>query len=333
MRDDLSNLSAAEIDSLPFGYIALGPDGTVRKYNRYEADLARKNPQDVLGKNFFREVAPCTQVREFEGRFQDFVAGKNAEPTLAFDFEFAFRHGSQKVRIGFVRSPLAQEVIVTVNRVRDLRLAMSAGIDADPQRGLLRDATESPVVVANADFFSALENLMSGHPEAQRREMLHRLGREWGLQHALRVELFVQREYGLTLREVELQVALESFSGSLGTLGLGRFDVDLSYRNRGLLLVLHHDSPFEILFADRDGQRNDLLAGLHAGFLSYLAGRSLVGREIGRPQAAGFPSRFVVGTESRLARLFEPATGSADADLLVALGVRPSIHGAEVPRG
>lgn len=132
MSDDLSNLSAAEIDSLPFGYIALAPDGTVRKYNHYEAELARKNPQDALGKNFFREVAPCTQVREFEGRFQDFVNGRSPEPTLSFDFEFAFRHGSQKVRIGFVRSSLIKEVIVTVNRVELRELPSEPGEPESP---------------------------------------------------------------------------------------------------------------------------------------------------------------------------------------------------------
>lgn len=323
MIDNLSHLSAAEIDSLPFGYIALAPDGTVRKYNRYEADLARKDPQEVLGKNFFREVAPCTQVREFEGRFREFAAGDHPEPTLSFDFEFAFRHGAQKVRIGFVRSPLAQEVIVTVNRVRDNRLALQAATRFDPARGLAFDATEKPVVVATADFFAALEGMTAGLPEAERRERWHRLGKDWGLQHALRVETFAQREYGLTLREVEFQVALESLSGSLAPLGLGQFDVDLGYRQRGLLVVAHRNSPFEILFAERDGQRNDLLAGLHAGFLSYLAGRSLVGREIGRPDGPSEVCRFVIGTEARLARLFEPVEGSPDADLLVALGVRP----------
>ena len=124
LRDDLSALSAAEIDALPFGYIGVSPDGTIRKYNRYEADLARKDPQQVLGRNFFREVAPCTQVREFEGRFRELVDGAAAGPTLTFDFEFRFRHGTQKVRIGFVRSPLQSEVIVTVNRLRTFRRAM-----------------------------------------------------------------------------------------------------------------------------------------------------------------------------------------------------------------
>ena len=106
MHDDLSKLTAAEIDALPFGYIALAPDGTIRKYNRYEADLARKNPREVLGRSFFREVAPCTQVQEFEGRFRDFANGVTAEPSLFFEFEFGFRHGRQNVRIGLVRSPL-----------------------------------------------------------------------------------------------------------------------------------------------------------------------------------------------------------------------------------
>jgi len=325
MIDDLSNLSAADIDALPFGYIALAPDGTVRKYNRYEADLARKDPQEVLGKNFFKEVAPCTQVKDFEGRFRQFAAGEIAEPTISFDFEFTFHHGTQKVRIGFVRSPLDKEIIVTVNRVRELELSTSAEIQRDPARGLVFDGTGQPAIVANGDFFLALERFFEGWAEKERREMLHRLGKEWGLQHALRVENFVQREHDLTLREVELQLALESLSGSLGTLGLGRFDIDLRYRQRGLLMVVHHHSPFDLFYADRDGPRNGLLAGMHAGFLSYLSGRSLVGREAMGSSRPGQPCRIAVGTEARIERLLKPVEGSADADLLVALGVRPPV--------
>ena len=32
---DLSRLTVADIDALPFGFIGLAPDGTIRKYNRY----------------------------------------------------------------------------------------------------------------------------------------------------------------------------------------------------------------------------------------------------------------------------------------------------------
>jgi photoactive yellow protein len=324
MTDDLSNLSAADIDSLPFGFIGLAPDGTVRKYNRYEADLARKDPQEVLGRNFFRDVAPCTQVQEFEGRFREFASGEISEPTLSFDFEFAFRHARQKVRIGFVRTPLASEIVVTVNRVRDLDLSTSTDLSRDATRGLVFDDGGQGVVIANADLFLAIDDTFCGRAEDERRQLLHRLGKEWGHRHALRVERFVQRRYGQALREVELQAALEGLSGSVGAMGLGRFEVDLRYRQRGLLLVLHRDSPFDAFHSDRDGARNGLLAGLHAGFLSYLSGRDLAGREIEAARRPDRPCRILVGTERRLERLFDPAPGSPDADLLVALGMLPA---------
>ncbi len=328
MIDDLSQVPAAEIDALPFGYIALAPDGTIRKYNRYEADLARKDPQAVLGRNFFREVAPCTRVREFEGRFRDFVDGEIRDSTLSFDFEFAFRHGTQKVRIGLVRSPLEKEVIVTVNRIRDLKLPLSAEIRHEPAEGRLSDAASRPVVTANADFWQALDALYGREP-AERGRFLHRLGKDWGWRHAVRLESFVQKEHGLALREVELQLALESLSGSLGVLGLGRFDVDLGYRNRGLLVAVHHGSPFAALLPDRDGPCCDVLAGLVAGFVSYVAGRFLAAREISCGTSPGRPCRFVVGTERRLERLFDPVPGSPDADLLLALDARPAATEAQ----
>jgi photoactive yellow protein len=329
MTDDLTHLSSAEIDALPFGYIALAPDGTIRKYNRYEADLARKDPNEVLGKNFFREVAPCTQVQEFEGRFQHLVSGELGEPSVSFDFDFNFRHGTQQVRIGMVRSPDEREVIVTVNRVRNLKLPLSADLSHDAGTGRLTDATGAPAVVANADFWLALQESYSSVPAEERRGALLRLGREWGLRQALKVERFTQEEHNLTLREVELQIALGTLSGSIGVLGLGSFEVDLRYRSRGLLLVQHQHSPFAAMLAAEDGLRCPVLAGLHAGFLSYLAGRPLSAREIhcsARPQD---PCRILVATEQRLERLLTPVEGSADAALLVTLGVRPAAQTGE----
>jgi photoactive yellow protein len=326
MRDDLSALTAADIDSLPFGYIALAPDGTIRKYNRYEADLARKDPQEVLGRNFFREVAPCTQVQEFEGRFREFVTGGSSEDLLTFDFEFSFRHGVQAVRIGLIRSPLAQEVIVTVNRRRRLALALSTELRADAARGRLEDAAGLPVMLAGEDFWRALDALWRHAPATQRRDALHRAGRDWGLRHAQRVERLVQTSHGLTLREAELQLSLECLSGSLGTLGLGSFDVQFEHRRSGLLIVDHRDSPFPSLLGDREGACCDLLSGLHAGFLSHLSGRILAGTELRCAHTPGpsskEPCRFAVGTEARLEKLLRAGTESTDAALLAALGGR-----------
>lgn len=328
MTQETLTLSAEEIDALPFGFVALAPDGTIRKYNRYEADLARKDPAEVLGKNFFRDVAPCTQVKEFEGRFRSFVESEDESPTMSFDFVFDFRHGAQKVRIGFVRTPMEKEIIMTVNRVRDLDIALSAELVFQAEDGGLSDPSGHPVVALNGDFWMAMEALFADREPEQRRRELHRLGRHWGLQHALRVEGFVQREYGQTLREIELQMAVGSLSGSIGVLGLGYFDVHLGYRQRGLLLIEHHNSPFASMLGERDGLRCGVLAGLHAGFMSYISGRHLEAREISCSESVGASCRFIVGTERRLERLFDPVAGSPDADLLLGLG----LHAAVTPK-
>ncbi|MEO1086166.1 MAG: V4R domain-containing protein [Acidobacteriota bacterium] len=320
MKDDLSHLTSASIDSLPFGYIALSPDGTIRKYNRYEADMARKDPAEVLGKNFFRDVAPCTQVRDFEGRFREFVAGElGEESTLSFEFVFAFRHGEQRVRIGFVRSPLEQEVIVTVNRLRNRGLAEEPELEHRSFEGRWIDASGQAVTAVGPDFWLALDRLHGNLPGADRRLLARQLGRSWGASYIQRVEAFVQRTHGKTLREVEIHVALEALSGAVGLVGLGRFEVELGYRNRGLVVVAHRNSPLAETPSEHDGPRCDLLAGLHAGFLEHLSGRSLEGREIHCSASPDQPCVFVIGTASRLAKLLRAEAGSADADLMAAL--------------
>lgn len=328
LRDDLSALSAAEIDALPFGYIALSPDGTIRKYNRYEADLARKDPQQVLGRNFFRDVAPCTQVKEFEGRFRELANGETPEPSLSFDFDFQFRHGRQAVRIGFIRSPLESEIIVTVNRVRKLDLPLSAALTAGHAQGTLADAAGLPVTVAGEDFWRSLYDLWRHAPAARRREALHRLGHEWGLLHARRVERLVQRQHGVTLREAELQMALECLSGSLSILGLGRFDVDFSLRQKGLLRIDHSDSPLARMLSDHEEPCCDPIAGMHAGFLTHLSGRQLAAVEVRCGRAPGEPCQFLVGTETRLEKLLRPAEGADPAAAAGEERVLPRIEGA-----
>lgn len=324
--DDLSHLSASAIDSLPFGYIALTPDGIVRKYNRYEADLARKDPKDVLGKNFFRDVAPCTQVKEFEGRFRDFVTADAGSAQMAFEFTFAFRHGHQRVRIGFVRSPLEREVIVTVNRIRDLELPLQPRLTFQPMEGNWLDDSRRPVVTVGEDFWLALDRLYAGHPESERRRIQHQLGKAWGSSLVERVEAYVQKAHDETLREVELQVALQCLSGAIGLAGLGRFEVHLAYRSRGLIMIRHLGSPLASAAADHDHERCHLLAGLHAGLLTYLSGRDLVGREVACSPQPASPCLFLVGTAERLDRFFDAEPGTSDTDLRASL-LSGSEHG------
>ncbi|KAA0252510.1 MAG: EAL domain-containing protein [Acidobacteria bacterium] len=84
----IDSFAERDLDALPFGVIQLSRDGTILQYNRYEEDLARRRASEVIGKNFFTEVAPCTDVRAFAGRFREGVA--RGELHVTFDYVFAF---------------------------------------------------------------------------------------------------------------------------------------------------------------------------------------------------------------------------------------------------
>lgn len=95
------NLSEDEIGALPFGVILLNRNGVVLTYNAVEQQLSQKKPEAVLGRNFFTEIAPCTQVKNFQGRFGELLNGShNLEH---FEFVFKFPHGKVAVDISFVK--------------------------------------------------------------------------------------------------------------------------------------------------------------------------------------------------------------------------------------
>ena len=108
-------LTEDELDQLPVGMIQLSRDGTVLRFNQTESHLARCDKQDALGKNFFDEVAPCTKVREFHGRFLQGVASRSLN--TVFPYEFKFRDGRRKeVVISMFYSASTETVWVQVQR-------------------------------------------------------------------------------------------------------------------------------------------------------------------------------------------------------------------------
>lgn len=115
---DLSDLSEAEVDTLPFGLIAVDAEGTIEQYNAYESRLARLAKERVIGRNFFRDVAPCTAVKEFQGRFEVFAQG-TGDAAESFDYDFTFPFGRQHVNITFLRSTKNKQIKILVNRYDD----------------------------------------------------------------------------------------------------------------------------------------------------------------------------------------------------------------------
>ncbi|GAC1411469.1 MAG: hypothetical protein NVSMB64_21270 [Candidatus Velthaea sp.] len=86
--NELALKTSAEIDQLTFGAIQLDASGKVLTYNSAEAAITGRNPDDVIGKNFFQDVAPCTKTPAFEGLFRDGVAKGHLNVLFVYVFDY-----------------------------------------------------------------------------------------------------------------------------------------------------------------------------------------------------------------------------------------------------
>lgn len=84
----IDRMPAEELDRLPFGAIQLDHEGTILTYNARESEISGRSRESVLGRNFFTEVAPCTNVRHFAGRFRDGVTSGNLNAVFPYRFDF-----------------------------------------------------------------------------------------------------------------------------------------------------------------------------------------------------------------------------------------------------
>lgn len=98
----IPGLSNEQLDLLPFGIIELNEDGTVVAFNTAEERLSRRSRVEVIGKNFFTDVAPCADVKEYRGRFKDFLKGEAL--TERFNYTYYFESSTLEVELTFVKA-------------------------------------------------------------------------------------------------------------------------------------------------------------------------------------------------------------------------------------
>ncbi len=104
-----------QLDMMPFGAIVVDFAGGIVAYNQYEARLARSDREAVIGKNFFRDVAPCTAVQAFEGRMQKFIKSKHVV-SERFNYFFPFAHEPVEVTITFIKLRGQDRILIAVER-------------------------------------------------------------------------------------------------------------------------------------------------------------------------------------------------------------------------
>jgi len=87
----LPSLSAAELDALSIGVVKVDDIGTIQMYNKEEGRIGNVNPSSVIGKNFFTQVAPCTNNRLFFGKFKDGVASNSLSFSMPYTFTYKIK--------------------------------------------------------------------------------------------------------------------------------------------------------------------------------------------------------------------------------------------------
>lgn len=92
----LAKMSSREIDQLAFGAIQLDSTGTILQYNEAEGAITGRSPAQVIGKNFFTDVAPCTNTPKFKGAFDKVVKDRSS---VMLEYTFDYQMSPTKVKV------------------------------------------------------------------------------------------------------------------------------------------------------------------------------------------------------------------------------------------
>ena len=95
----LSTLSPFQLDSQEFGVVKVDAQGIIQYYNKYESELASVQPSTAVGKNFFTEIAPCTNNRLLFGKFTDGVGSGKLDATIPYTFTYKMKPTNVNIQL------------------------------------------------------------------------------------------------------------------------------------------------------------------------------------------------------------------------------------------
>ncbi len=98
---DLPTLFAL-LERLPVGVVLLDHDGRVLLYNAAEESIARRRREDILGRLFFQDVAPCIRDAGVGDEFFGRVGREQFNIEREVSFAFPFRDSPRQVKVKLV---------------------------------------------------------------------------------------------------------------------------------------------------------------------------------------------------------------------------------------
>ncbi len=99
IENNLANMSDEQLDKVAFGAIQLDGSGKILQYNAAEGDITGRDPKSVIGKSFFTDVAPCTNSKEFKGKFDEGVKSGNLNTMFEYTFDYEMKPTKVKVHM------------------------------------------------------------------------------------------------------------------------------------------------------------------------------------------------------------------------------------------
>ena len=178
----LENINLAEvlprindINVLPFGMVKMDLTGKILEYNMAEAELTGTDPAWAVGKDFFKEVATCTNTPDFYGKFAEGV--KKGFLNAVFNYSFTHCEVPVRVRVHMISMPdsSGQKIVVMmVTRVKQpvqVTEAFQAPSGASGLASLSSEAVPSQSDAAAKGIASAImsaANQHSGLPDSDR---------------------------------------------------------------------------------------------------------------------------------------------------------------------
>lgn len=115
LHNQIVHMSPEEIDQLPFGIVKVDLEGTILLYNHAEEGITGRKSSEVLGRNFFKDVAPCTGTSFFYGEFQEGV--KRGNLNVAFDYLLDYSMTPTRVHVRMKMGFHCRDVFIYIKRL------------------------------------------------------------------------------------------------------------------------------------------------------------------------------------------------------------------------
>ena len=111
----LAKMSDTQLNDLTFGAVEVDASGKVLKYNATEGAITGRDPKAMVGKNFFTDIAPCTNRPQFKGVFDKGV--KSGDLNTLFEYVFDHQMKATRVKIHMKRAIMGASYWIFVKRV------------------------------------------------------------------------------------------------------------------------------------------------------------------------------------------------------------------------